>query len=110
MNRRNLFGAFGALIGVAALRPTPRVRQVMFNPPKQAPAIFWMNGHVTGWRMDAFCNGFGTHPDIDPSQVKHGYGTRKLSLNSMYLSDVPLPNYEPITYWIPADWEKEIAA
>lgn len=48
----------------------------------------------------------GTKP-FDPSQVKYGWGTYKLSGISMDISDTPQPNFEPLTYWIPSDYGVE---
>lgn len=80
------------------------VRRVLFSPPRETPTIYWMLGHV---RVDEF---MALHSLVDnapqpesASQIKHGWGSRKLSGISIYLSDTPLANFEPITYWIPTD-------
>lgn len=105
MNRRNFFGAIGAASTSLMLGREAEVRYVMFNPPSaKICAIYSMRGHV---RVDEFMALYSTidnapHP-TSASQIKHGWGSRKLSGIGIYLSDTPLANFEPITYWIPAD-------
>lgn len=83
----------------------PEVRYVMFNPPSsETCAIYWMDGHRP---IDEFVQMYREHVPacaaMQPAQVRHGWATFKLKRIGMYLSDAPLPNFEPITYWIPAD-------
>jgi hypothetical protein len=87
---------------VGAPEPLPTVRFVMFNAPRsEICAIYWTNSHMPVERF------VWMHEQADiaipPDQVKHGWATYKLSGAGMYLSDVALPNFEPLTYWIPAD-------
>lgn len=104
MNRRNFLGALGAVAGVAALGQTPTIREIMFNPPSESPAIYWANGHMD---VEHFASGYKLAGLSIPSeQVKHGYATRKLSFIVLYISDLPQENFEPITYWIPGDHEE----
>lgn len=107
MNRRDFFGAVGAVGGALALGSKPEVRRVMFAPPGEPPFIYWMHGHVA---IDEFVSMWSkakrTDVAIEPAYVRHGWGTRKLTFISIYISDIPLENYEPITYWIPSDQQE----
>lgn len=79
------------------------IRQVMFNPPNEPPAIYWMAGHVETEKFMLMMGHIDNVRGIDEADIVGGYGTRKLSGISLYLSDEPLPNYEPITYLIPTE-------
>lgn len=114
MNRRDFFGAIGAAIVAPALGRASEspVRYVMFNPPKsEMYAIYWMHGHRP---IDEFVSMHGellpACANMQHGQVKQGWASFKLGRIGIYLSDAPLANFEPITYWIPADARKEEAA
>lgn len=79
------------------------IRQVMFNPPSESPAIYWMAGHVTNEKFMSMMGVIKDAREIDEADIVRGYGTRKLDFIVLYLSDEPLPNYEPITYLIPVE-------
>lgn len=77
------------------------IRQVTFSPPNESPAIYWMAGHVSATRFVRMYDITGNTPIAD--KIVQGWGMCKPSDNSMYLSDEPLPDFEPITYWIPRE-------
>lgn len=76
------------------------IRQITFNPPGEPPAIYWMEGHVSIFKFRQMMGNLDNAETIKPADIVQGWGTRKLSDISLSLSDEPLPNYEPITYWI----------
>ena len=76
------------------------IQKVMFNPPGEPPAIYWMAGHVTDEKFMSMMGVIKDERKIEESDIVRGYGTRKLDFITLYLSDEPLPNYEPITYWL----------
>lgn len=101
MKRRGFFGAFGAICAALLIGRKPLIREIEFSAPRQPPVIHWMSGHVDTQMFVSLLAETGLR--IDPSQVARGWGSRKMQFISMYLSDSPLENFEPITYWIPAD-------
>lgn len=105
MNRRGFFAAVGAVGGALALGHKPEVRRIMFAPPSEPPAIYWIHGHEA---PEQFAGFYSRVMDmvIAPSHVKHGWATRKMDRFAIYLSDVPRENFEPITYWIPLDQQE----
>lgn len=81
------------------------IRQVMFSPPRTTPAIYWMHGHVSVAEFLTLHSQLDNLPiELRAAQIKHGYASKKLSNISLYISDTPLENFEPITYWIPGDY------
>lgn len=110
MNRRNFFGAIVAASGALVLGREAEVRYVMFNSPSEKIcAIYWMHGHVATERFISLYSQIIETP-IHPSNVKQGWASFKLNRIGLYLSDRPMENFEPITYWIPAEQaEMEIA-
>lgn len=106
MDRRGFFAAVGAVGGALALGSEAGVRRVMFASPSEPPAIYWIHGHATPEQFAGFYSRV-MDTAIAPSQVKHGWATRKMDRFAIYLSDVPRENFEPITYFIPADQERE---
>lgn len=92
--------AASAASAALVLGRKPEVRRVEFSSPGEPPAIYWVTGHRVELFM-AFNEDLSL--SIHASEVKQGWASRKLSLGGMYLSDSPLENFEPITYWIPAD-------
>lgn len=103
MNRRNFLAAVG-VVSLAPVLPkqSAEVRYIMFNPPRESYAIYWMHGHVATEKFMSIYSQIIETP-IHPSNVKQGWASFKLSRIGLYLSDRPLENFEPITYWIPAD-------
>lgn len=78
------------------------IREVVFiSPPNESPAIYWMSGHVSDEKFLLMTSVLDI--DIDVSEIKREWGTRKLEFIILYISDEPLPNYEPITYWLAAE-------
>ncbi len=98
MNRRNFFGVMAAVSAVLVVKPKPTIKQIDFAPPKESPAILWSTEHVDKMRFAEIFSQAGE--TINPSDVKHGWSSRKLSGSSMYLSDSQEANFLPITYWI----------
>lgn len=83
------------------------IREVVFHAPSdEQPAIYWMEGEATPERMAFFLQSIELYGNNDPSQVKTGWGTKKLKGIKLFISDEPLPNYEPLIYWIPDDWKE----
>lgn len=75
----------------------------MFNSPNEVPAIYWTNGHMP---VERFVWMHELSDIMVPlKQVRYGWASRKLSGVSLYISDTQQENFEPITYWIPADWK-----
>lgn len=106
MNRRLFLGAASAIVGALTLgsKPNDEVREVMFSPPGEPPAIHWTKGHMDSERVALLFSGASEVKPFPVGQVRYGWGTRKLSHIIMYLSDTPQEGFEPITYWIPADY------
>ena len=103
MNRRNFFGAIGAASATLALGHEAKIRYVMFNSPNaKICAIYWMHGHITTETFVSLYSEIIETP-IHPSNVKQGWASFKLSRIGLYLSDRPMENFEPITYWISAE-------
>lgn len=109
MNRRNFFGAIGAASTALVFGREAEIRYVMFNSPSaKICAIYWMRGHVATERFVSLYSEIEEIATlIQPSAIKQGWATRKLSGIGIYLSDRPLENFEPITYWIPADYNDQ---
>lgn len=105
MNRRNfLKGAGVASLGLALPEQKVKIREVVFNPPSEPPAIYFMDGHVSVEKFVALINvAEDRRAPMEPATIRYGWGTFKLSRIRLLLSDTPQPNFEPITYWIPAD-------
>lgn len=107
MNRRDFFHLSAALLSapVGVLAASNEVRRVEFSPPGESFAIWWMPGHIEANRFVSLLGEMeNIEQPVQPSHIKQAWGTRKLDGICIYLSDEPLENFEPITYWIPAGY------